>query len=151
MCAANQADKTAPKLRLEAFDEMPREAEALRIKVFMDEQGFKNEFDETDKTAKHMVLFAGDVPVGVCRVFAAGEPGTFIIGRVAVEKDMRRRGFGSAMLALTEEYIKSIGGRRTELHSQCRRKDFYARAGYTETGGIEDDEGCPHIMMFKEL
>lgn len=29
--------------------------------------------------------------------------------------------------------------------------DFYETIGYTQYGEIEDDQGCPHIWMKKEL
>ena len=37
--------------------------------VFIKEQGFKDEFDEIDDFAKHVLLFDGDIPVGTCRFF----------------------------------------------------------------------------------
>ena len=33
------------------YDQLPQEAKEIRIKVFMEEQGFKNEFDEYDETS----------------------------------------------------------------------------------------------------
>lgn len=41
----------------------------IRIKVFMEEQGFKNEFDDIDNRAIHIVLYKEGKPVGTCRVF----------------------------------------------------------------------------------
>lgn len=37
------------------------------------------------------------------------------------------------------------------LHAQCRVKSFYEKLGYTEFGEIDDDEGCPHIWMNKQI
>ena len=51
------------------YDSLPKEAEAIRRAVFMDEQGFKDEFDDIDGTAWHIVIFDGSVPAATCRVF----------------------------------------------------------------------------------
>ena len=37
---------------IKIYDEIPQEAKAIRKSVFMKEQGFKDEFDETDHLAK---------------------------------------------------------------------------------------------------
>ena len=53
------------------YDTLPEEAAMIRRAVFMDEQGFVQEFDETDHLARHIVLFDGETPVAVCRFFPA--------------------------------------------------------------------------------
>ena len=49
------------------------------------------------------------------------------------------------------EYIfeESIYEEQDEL--LCRVKKFYIKSGYVEFGAVEDDEGCPHIWMKKQL
>lgn len=39
------------------YDQLPIEAKEIRIKVFMEEQGFKDEFDDLDEVCKHLVVF----------------------------------------------------------------------------------------------
>lgn len=39
------------------FDNLPQEAKDIRTAVFIDEQGFKNEFDGIDDTAKHILIY----------------------------------------------------------------------------------------------
>ena len=39
------------------FTTLPQEAKDIRIKVFMKEQGFENEFDEIDNLCHHIVAF----------------------------------------------------------------------------------------------
>ena len=39
------------------YDQLPQEAKKIRIKVFMEEQGFKDEFDDLDEVCKHLVVF----------------------------------------------------------------------------------------------
>ena len=42
---------------IKIYDKIPGEAKMIREAVFMKEQGFKGEFDETDHLAKHVLLF----------------------------------------------------------------------------------------------
>ena len=41
----------------------------IRIKIFVKEQGFQNEFDEIDPNAFHIVLFDKDKPIGTGRCY----------------------------------------------------------------------------------
>ena len=74
---------------IKIYDEIPQEAKAIRKSVFMKEQGFKDEFDETDRLAKHVLLFKGDIPVATCRFFFSEERVCYVIGRIAVSKEFR--------------------------------------------------------------
>lgn len=47
-------------LTVKLYEQLPEEAVRIRKEVFMDEQGFCNEFDEIDKTALHAVLYEDD-------------------------------------------------------------------------------------------
>ena len=49
------------------YDQLPQEAKKIRIKVFMEEQGFKNEFDDIDEVCKHLVVFDQKKEIGTCR------------------------------------------------------------------------------------
>ena len=42
---------------IKIYDEIPEEAKTIREAVFIKEQGFKDEFDEIDDVAKHVLLF----------------------------------------------------------------------------------------------
>lgn len=41
---------------IKIYDEIPEEAKTIREAVFIKEQGFKDEFDEIDDVAKHVLL-----------------------------------------------------------------------------------------------
>ena len=57
-------------MRVEIFQTLPKCAAEIRQKVFVEEQGFQNEFDNIDLNAVHFVLFDdSDVLIGTCRVF----------------------------------------------------------------------------------
>ncbi len=70
------------------------DAAALRREVFMQEQGFQNEFDEADNTALHLTVYAGDKPVGTARLLWPDSTGVWHIGRVAVRRPFRVPGMG---------------------------------------------------------
>jgi len=111
----------------------------VRTEVFMEEQGFQNEFDETDQSAFHVIVYDGDDPLAVCRVFQEGND--YILGRLAVRKKYRGLGLGALVLTEAEKHVLSLGGNCIKLHAQCRVTDFYRKSGYREYGEVEDDEG----------
>ena len=51
------------------YDQLPQEAKEIRIKVFMEEQGFKDEFDDLDEVCKHLVVFDHQKAIGTCRYY----------------------------------------------------------------------------------
>lgn len=71
------------------------EAKTIREKVFMEEQGFKNEFDEYDEMVPHAVLFMEGCAVATGRLLPGERSGDFIIGRVAVLPEFRGRNLGA--------------------------------------------------------
>lgn len=129
----------------------PQEAMWVRQKVFVEEQGFRDEFDQIDDYAEHFVLFHEEKPVAVCRVFESNQSENYILGRLAVLKDYRGQGLGSLLVAQAEKYLRDIGAKELHLHSQCRASQFYSKIGFSECGQVEPEEGCPHIWMKKTL
>ena len=111
----------------------------------MKEQGFKYEFDETDRLAKHMLLFEDDIPVATCRFFFSVERDCYVIGRIAVSKEFRGKQYGKKMLQGAEKTVSDLGGKRIELSAQCRVAEFYKKQGYMELNDIHMDEDC-HIL-----
>lgn len=119
----------------------------IRTCVFIDEQGFKNEFDEIDNTCNHIVLYDNNKPVAVCRYFK--EENIYHIGRVAIIKKYRGRHLGNEILQIAENEIKKEGGKVLKISAQVRVKNFYAKNGFTEKGKVYLDEFCEHISMEK--
>lgn len=139
-------------MRVELFHTIPQIATNIRKKVFIEEQGFRQEFDDIDLVAVHFVLFDdSERPIATCRVFKDSKKDTYILGRLAVTKECRRKHVGSLIVKKAEEYVKKFGGHELQLHAQCQITAFYHKIGYTEFGEIEDEQGCPHIWMRKML
>lgn len=136
---------------VKVYPTLPEEACYIRETVFVQEQGFTDEFDKIDVTAAHLVLFVREEPAAVCRVFWDEDMAQFILGRVAVLQQYRGNGLGAAILQAAEAYTREQGGKELHLHAQCRITAFYEACGYDQYGEIEDDQGCPHIWMRKSL
>ena len=131
------------------FNNLPDDALNLRKKVFVEEQGFCDEFDEIDKRAIHFVLYENDMPIATCRIFVGEEKETYILGRLCVLKKYRGKGIGSKILRAAEDKVKELGGKKLSLHSQYQARDFYKKLGFAEYGEIEYEQHCPHIWLAK--
>ena len=115
---------------IKVFNNLSADAMLVRKTVFIDEQGFKDEFDETDKTATHLVAYDGNKPIAVCRFFWSDERASYLIGRLAVIREYRGLQLGAKMIKKSEELIKKKGGKEVWLHSQEQAVEFYKKQGY---------------------
>ncbi len=138
-------------MKIKIYDFLPREAMKIREKVFVEEQGFLEEFDEIDSYAAHLVLFDQDEPIAACRFFQEKEKQDYIVGRIAVIKEYRGQKIGAKVLRAAEEEIRRRKGSILRLHAQLRAKEFYEKQGYLSYGEIGYEEYCPHIWMKKKL
>ena len=136
---------------IKVFNNLSADAMLVRKTVFIDEQGFKDEFDETDKTATHLVAYDGNKPIAVCRFFWSDERASYLIGRLAVIKEYRGLQLGAKMIKKSEELIKKKGGKEVWLHSQEQAVEFYKKQGYRVCSEMEYEEFCPHYWMKKDL
>lgn len=123
----------------------------LRQRVFVEEQGFVNEFDETDRTAYHAAVYENEKCIAVGRLYSDDDFKTCHIGRVAVDKEYRSCGLGRIIMKSLEEKAKELGCKKITLSAQCQAQSFYEKNGYIKTGDIYLDEHCPHIEMYKIL
>lgn len=74
-------------MEVKVYDYLQEDAMNIRCNVFMSEQGYKNEFDEIDDRALHIVIYNNEKPVATCRIYR--EDNTYILGRIAVDKSYR--------------------------------------------------------------
>lgn len=123
----------------------------IRIKVFVVEQGFKEEFDQTDASAEHVVLYDGETPAATGRLYPKGDDGEYAIGRVAVVKEYRGKQLGSMVIKELEEKARELGAKSIVISSQIQALGFYRSLGYEPFGEEYLDEHCPHRAMRKQL
>ena len=134
-------------MKIRIYKSLPEDAAAIRTEVFIKEQGFVEEFDEKDARSIHLVAYDGNRAVGTARVFASDKE--FLIGRIAVVKDYRGQGIGAFLIKEAEKIILDEGGCRALIHAQTRAKEFYLKQWYIDTGKSDEEEGCPHIWLYK--
>ncbi len=125
------------------------DARLIRQAVFVDEQGFVNEFDSIDGNAVHAVIYDGGFPVATGRLF--GEDGEAHIGRIAVRKAYRGKELGRKIVETLEKSAAELGYKVIMLSAQKRIESFYEKLGYKSYGDVYYDEYCPHIAMKKEI
>lgn len=122
----------------------------IRRRVFVEEQGFNDEFDDIDKNAYHVVIFVKERYAATGRLFK-DKNGNAHIGRIAVLRDFRNRSLGSFIIAILEKKALELNLNNIELSAQIQAMDFYIKLGYSPVGEEYLDENCPHIKMVKKL
>ena len=136
---------------IQILDHITDEIKQIRIDVFINEQGFENEFDDIDETAKFVLLSIDGRAVGTCRFFPSNIEGDAHIGRMAVRKLYRGQNLGSKIMHAAENGIRRDGFKTCSLSAQVQARPFYESLGYVAEGEEYLDEGCPHILMRKQL
>ena len=128
-----EAGKPMLDLRVGTWDQLGREAQAIRTTVFIDEQKIPAdmEWDAADAECLHAVAYNRfGLPLATGRLLEH-VPGTAKIGRMAVLAPMRGSGVGRAVLDALMAAARQRGEREVLLHAQTSAELFYQRAGFT--------------------
>lgn len=131
------------------------DALAVRIRVFVEEQGVPpelevDEHDRTDARAVHALVRSGGAAVGTGRFYEV-DAATVQIGRMAILPAMRRRGAGAKLLTALAAEARRRGYALARLHAQMHAARFYEEAGFVETGETLWDAGIVHQTMERRL
>ncbi|RBP46805.1 GNAT family N-acetyltransferase [Garciella nitratireducens] len=124
-------------------------AHYIRTKVFIQEQNCppEEEFDEIDKIAKHILLLdSNNTPMATARIFE-DSTGQAIIGRVAVLKEYRKKGYGAIIVKEAIKQLKKEGYPNILIHAQSYASPFYQKLGFKAFGEEFMEAGIPHISM----
>ena len=73
------------------------------------------------------------------------------IGRIAVRKELRRRGIGLALMSKFHEIACDMGLGGIVLSAQLQAENFYRTLGYRKLGRPYDDVGIAHQDMFYKV
>jgi predicted GNAT family N-acyltransferase len=161
------------EIRWARGDEDMRGAFALRELVFCGEQGVarEEEIDGRDADALHLVALAPDDGrvVGTLRVLLDtvrandraraddererahdGAP-VAKIGRVAVQREWRRRGIALRMLSLALAAAREHGCARVRLAAQLEAVALYEHAGFAVESELFEEAGIQHVWMGQRL
>lgn len=121
----------------------------LRHTVFIQEQGVPEarERDGLDDRCWHVLaLDESGQPIGCGRLTP-----THKIGRMAVLREWRGQGVGSALLRELISRARSLGWPEVALDAQVSAIGFYERAGFAAYGAEFEDAGLAHRAMRMEL
>jgi predicted GNAT family N-acyltransferase len=159
------------RVRRVTSDKALAKAFAIRMRVFVKEQGVPEEIelDRDDQRAIHFLALDGPKAVGTARVLL--HRASAKIGRMAVLKSYRGRGVGNKLLKraiatarrreaqeqrskvrgqksdLKNKKILHCGARTIYLHAQVPVIGFYQRMGFRCAGPIFNEAGIAHRKM----
>ena len=125
-------------------------AYSIRYAVFVEEQGIPAEFeiDAYDPMAEHALAFIDGQCVATARIYLDQQnPSKAKIGRMAVLKNFRGQGIGTALLGEVIRAGMMQGATVFELHAQQSAIPFYAKLQFKPDGAIFDEVGIPHQCM----
>jgi predicted GNAT family N-acyltransferase len=107
----------------------------VRREVFIKEQNVpeEEEFDEADLRSHHAVVYAIARPVATGRLFNDGK--TWLIGRIAVLKECRRKQVGKLVVENLLERAAEMGAEEVHVHAQTCATGFYEKFGFLTHGG----------------
>ncbi|MBN8489355.1 MAG: YbgC/FadM family acyl-CoA thioesterase [Burkholderiales bacterium] len=144
-----EAGQPMVEVRVGTWDELGREAGAIRQQVFVQEQRIPAdmEWDAADAACLHAVAFNRfGVPLATGRLLEH-VPGVAKIGRMAVLRSMRGSQIGRQVLEALMAAARQRGEREVLLHAQSSAAGFYRRAGYMPRGPEFEEAGIAHIEM----
>lgn len=140
-------DQTNFTIMMTNWSESRDELRRIRQQVFIEEQAvpIALEWDEHDRDAVHILVHDTNAhAIGTARLLNDGH-----IGRMAVLKDWRDQGIGTAMLQVLLEYCVSHQ-LPPFLDAQTHAIGFYKRSGFKTMGAEFQDAGIPHHHMILE-
>jgi len=121
----------------------------IRYDVFVVEQRVPEvlEWDEADAESMHALASdAAGVPIGCARLLRDGH-----IGRVAVARDWRERGVGTALMLHLIDKARARGDAEVIVNAQVSAMPFYERHGFIASGDVFEEAGIAHRVMTRAL
>ena len=132
-------------VRLVSWGEAHEALAAMRRAVFIVEQHVPEplEWDADDAVSLHaLASTAAGEPIGTARLLPDGH-----IGRMAVMREWRGHGVGSALLSAMIDAARARGHVWAKLNAQVQALTFYRRFGFEAVGELFLDAGIPHRAM----
>jgi len=119
----------------------------IREKVFIQEQKVtpQLEWDGMDEKAIHFLVFNDKAAIGCARAIVIKDH--MQLGRMAVLKEYRGQGIGSALLEKAMTIAKLNQLPAIYISAQCHAIDFYKKFGFEVKSDIYLDAEIPHRDM----
>jgi len=121
----------------------------LRFAIFVGEQNVPSgiELDDLDASCVHAVAFDVDgKAIGTGRLLPDG-----VIGRMAVNKEWRRRGIGAEILKALIGEARKRGQTEAVISAQLQAAEFYREQGFVAEGKVYEEAGILHQKMRLKL
>jgi putative N-acetyltransferase (TIGR04045 family) len=131
----------------------------IRHAVFVEEQGLfertdEDEFDH-DPTARHVVGYAQNVPIGTVRLYRLpspdGDEALWKGDRLAVLPGYRHLMLGGELVRYAVAAAAAAGGDRMIAFVQVANVTFFRRLGWSPVGGPVSYVSVPHQQMSIDL
>jgi predicted GNAT family N-acyltransferase len=137
-----------PNIELRDWEHARAHASRIRQRVFVEEQRVppEIEMDDLDAVSVHALAFVDGAAVGTGRLLPDGH-----IGRMAVLREARASGVGSAILERLVEEARRRGFREAVLSAQTHALAFYRKHGFEAFGEVYEEAGIPHQEMRRTL
>ena len=118
----------------------------IRLTVFVNEQRVPEELelDDDDPGAWHALFFQDGQAIATGRLLSSGK-----IGRLAVLKNYRGLGMGTALIKSLMEFGQQQGIGKFYLHAQTTAIGFYEGLGFKTNGPVFNEAGIEHIKMIR--
>ena len=135
----------ADAIQIVSWEEAATALRVIRTTVFIREQQVPEEleWDQFDAVSVHALAInnAGQ-PMGTARLLPDGH-----IGRMAVLKEWRGQGLGSALLTKLLQVLVKRRQFQAQLHAQTSAIPFYKKFGFEIVGEEFIEAGIPHVKM----
>ncbi len=135
--------------KITTWQESQAELQAIRHKVFVEEQNVPEEleWDDYDAQAVHFLVKDMDgLCYGVARLIHDGQYKAKI-GRFAVPNEFRGQGIAGSLLKFVVGYARSQGIVEINLSAQTYIQGLYQREGFEVVGEEYEEADIPHIHM----
>lgn len=138
-------DVSAYTVRAASWHEDIQALREIRQAVFIREQGVppELEWDEFDVNCIHVLASdSANNPVGTARLLPDGS-----IGRMAVLREYRGKGVGTALMHFLLREAESRQIQQITLNAQAHAIEFYKKLDFQVTGEAFLDAGISHVRM----
>lgn len=144
------ADTTQFTIKIQqGIDQCP-DARRVRKAVFVKELNQKDEFDDIDLAAFHIVIYEKNQPVAAGRTYQDDDQ-RFVLSRVCVMKPERKRTIGALAVRELESFIKTLYTGEVKLYSSKDAVEFFGKQGYHPSLDAPRRYGEDCVLLVKEL
>lgn len=135
-------------LKVVSYSEAAGDIQVIRRIVFQDEQAVSAEldFDGLDETARHIIAYADQQPIGTARIRYLSDQ-LAKIERVAVLASYRGQGIGRQIMEAAIAFLDQQKVAESKVHAQSYVTAFYQKLGFIPQGEEFYEAGIPHIEM----